>query len=242
MPEPSSGGRRNRLRAQTTAEILATATRRLAADGAGALSLRAVARDLDMGVSSIYRYFPSRDDLLTALLVAAFTAQADDVETAAREQTDPVTAIRAALHAYRDWALAHPAEFALAYGTPVPGYAAPPERTIPAAVRVGDLLVNCLAQAWHADRIDHTQVDSRAASLSASERSGLEALMTRRGYHLPIGLLSLTTDLFISIHGFVVMEVFGQLRPLTTDALTAYGRTIDDALAHVGLHSTPAPP
>ena len=188
-----------------------------------------------MGVSSIYRYFPSRDDLLTALLVAAFTAQADDVEAAARQHVDPVAAIRAALHAYRAWALAHPAEFALAYGTPVPGYAAPPERTIPAAVRVGDLLVDNLAQAWHADRIDPELVASRTASLSAQERSGLEALITRRAYQLPLGLMSLTTDLFITIHGFVVMEVFGQLRPLTSDPLTTFERTLDDALAHVGV-------
>jgi AcrR family transcriptional regulator len=228
-------GRRARLRAQMTEDILTSARAHLAADGPQGLSLRAIARDVDMGVSSLYRYFPSRDDLLTELLVEAFHDQADAVEAAAARFGDPVEALRAGVHAYRDWALQHPPEFALAYGTPVPGFQAPAERTVAAGVRVGGILIDLVSRAWHQDRIDGLRVAEREAALSASEREGLDALLIRRGYAIPVGLMSLIVDLFVRIHGFVVMEAFGQLRPMAADPTATFDRTIDDACASIGL-------
>lgn len=228
-------GRRARLRAQTTAEILGTARQHLAAEGAGSLSLRAIARDLDMGVASLYRYFASRDDLLTALLVEVFIAQADAVAQAVRTAADPAAALRSGLAEYRRWALDHPPEFALAYGTPVPGYVAPPERTTAVAVRVGDILIEQLAKAWDWGLIDGERVAQRAGALTPAERAGIEALLERRGYEVPVGLMSLMVDLFVRIHGYVVMEVFGQLRPLTADPDATFERTAGDALAGIGL-------
>jgi AcrR family transcriptional regulator len=227
--------RRDRLRAQTTAEILDVARRHLAEHGAQDLSLRAVARDLDMGVSSLYRYFPSRDDLLTALLIEAFDAQADAVAAAASHESGPAAALRAACRAYRAWSLAHPPEFALAYGTPVPGYAAPAERTIAAGTRVGGILIDQLQAAWDAGLLSSVTVERRAGLLTVEERHGLEALLARRGYRLPAGAMSLAVDLFVRVHGFVVMEAFGQLRPLLADPAVTFARAVDDALAAAGL-------
>ncbi|MDQ1249807.1 MAG: hypothetical protein QG597_4183 [Actinomycetota bacterium] len=223
------------MRAQTTAEILGVARAHLAAEGAGSLSLRAIARDLDMGVASLYRYFPSRDDLLTALLVEVFSAQADAVARAVDEVADPAEALRAGLAEYRRWALAHPPEFALAYGTPVPGYVAPSERTTAVAVRVGDILLAQVARAWGQGRIDAGRVARRTDALTPAERAGIEALLTRRGYQVPLGVMSLMVDLFVRIHGYVVMEVFGQLRPLTADPDATFERTVTDALDVLGL-------
>ena len=62
-------------------EIKAIARQHLATDGAN-LSLRAVARDMGMVSSAIYRYFPSRDDLLTALILDAYNALGAAVEAA----------------------------------------------------------------------------------------------------------------------------------------------------------------
>lgn len=227
--------RRQRLRDQTTAEILASARHRLATDGASAVTLRAIARDLNTGVSSIYRYFASRDDLITALLVEAFHSQADAVAAAAAERPDPVDALPAALHAYRSWSLAHPTEFALAYGTPLPGYQAPPDRTIEPGARVGGQIIELVTELWRAGRLRADRMQHRDAILSASERAGLDALAQRRGYDAPVALLSLAVDVIARVHGFVVMEVFGQLRPITSEPAEMFNRTVDEVLADLGL-------
>lgn len=227
--------RRDRRRADTRARILDAARSRLAQDGAAGLSLRAVARDLGVGVSSLYRYVSGRDELITELLVETFDAQADAVAAATARRRDPVVAIRAGLDAYRRWSLDHATEFGLAYGTPVPGYQAPRDRTIPAAVRVGDTLLGLLAAARDAGRLDPGPALARASALSRAERSGLAALVARRGYAVDPGLMSLAADLLITVHGFVVMEMFGQLRPLAPAPDAAFRRTVDGALARIGL-------
>ncbi|WP_296149727.1 MULTISPECIES: TetR/AcrR family transcriptional regulator [unclassified Pseudonocardia] len=132
---------RARVRAQLTSEIADVARTHLATDGAAALSLRAVARELGMASSAVYRYFPSRDDLLTTLIVDAYDALGEAAEHAEAgvARDDLRGRLHAACAAARDWALAHPHEYALLYGSPVPGYAAP-ETTIAPAGRVGLLI------------------------------------------------------------------------------------------------------
>src|SRR3569833_4354853 len=129
----SAAGVRARVRAEMTEEIKTIARRHLASDGAN-LSLRAVARDLGMVSSAIYRYFPSRDELLTALIIDAYNAVGEAVEQASaslpREQLEKRWL--AICHAVRDWALERPYEYGLIYGTPVPGYKAPQDTLAPA--------------------------------------------------------------------------------------------------------------
>ena len=124
---------RERARKEITAEILAAARAQLREVGPGELSLRAVAREVGMVSSAVYRYFASRDELLTALLVDAYDALGSEVEAAAADRRGGFEArwVRVAV-AVRDWAVAHPHEYALLYGSPVPGYQAPGD-TIPAA-------------------------------------------------------------------------------------------------------------
>jgi len=136
---------RERVRAELTREIRQEARRQLAEAGANGLSLRAVARELGMVSSALYRYYPSRDDLLTALIIDAYNAIGAAAEAAAHQ----VGAARAgtgagpparetwaaACRAIRAWAVANPHEYALIYGSPVAGYRAP-EATIGPASRV----------------------------------------------------------------------------------------------------------
>src|ERR1700744_2080553 len=126
---------RERVRAEITREITDTARAHLAADGAATLSLRAVARDLGMVSSAVYRYFASRDDLLTALIIDGYNAIGAAVEAAdaACDRADHLGRWRAAGRAARPWAVAHPHEYALIYGSPVPGYEAPADTIAPAA-------------------------------------------------------------------------------------------------------------
>lgn len=146
-PGKASTTARERARASLTAEIKEEARHQLAAVGAGALSLRAVARELGMVSSALYRYFPSKDDLLTALIIDAYNAVGEVAETAVRAAGPRPPRARwiAACHAIRAWALAHPHEYALIYGSPVPGYRAP-EATIGPASRVPLALISVLGE------------------------------------------------------------------------------------------------
>ena len=134
---------RARARAQLTQDIKDAARRQLERDGVAELSLRAVARELGMASSAVYRYFPSRDELLTALIVdayesiavAASTADAASLAAGHDHGTRWVTVCRAV----RAWALAHPREWALVYGTPIAGYAAPVD-TVEPATRIARVL------------------------------------------------------------------------------------------------------
>jgi AcrR family transcriptional regulator len=145
---------RARVRAELTREILEAARRQLAERGASSLSLRAVARSLDMAPSGLYRYFNGRDDLLTALIIDSYEA-VGAAAAAANGTVDPAdhlgrwTAVTDAIWA---WGHDHPHEWALVYGSPVPGYRAP-EETIAAAVIVIGVLTGIVADAATAGRL-----------------------------------------------------------------------------------------
>ena len=131
-------GARERARAEITEAIKEEAGRQLAEHGSSGLSLRAVSRELGMASSALYRYFPSRDDLLTALIVESYDELGDAVEAAdagVRRRDDLAKRFLAVCRAIRDWARTNPHEYALLYGSPVPGYVAP-ATTVPAAARV----------------------------------------------------------------------------------------------------------
>jgi AcrR family transcriptional regulator len=139
---PRAATARERARAELSREIKEEARRQLAASGAGGLSLRAVAREVGMVSSALYRYYPSRDDLLTALIIDAYNAlgaAAEGAIAAAGGAAGGAATARdrwaAACHAIRGWARANSHEYALIYGSPVPGYRAP-EATIGPAARI----------------------------------------------------------------------------------------------------------
>ena len=226
----ASVGLRARRRQELLAAVRTAALEELRRSGAAALSLRAVARDVGIAVSALYRYFPSRDELLTDLIVAAFDAHADAVE-AAGAHDDVAAALRGVLHAYRDWAVAHPAEFGLAYGTPVPGYVAPPEPTVRPGTRIGRFTLGLIARAYAEQRLDPDTLHRRAAHLSAGTADQLQAWSQRHAQQLPTEVLAVWLDLFVHIHGLVSMEVFGLLRPITPDTTPYATEVIDSELA-----------
>ena len=149
MPTTPAQGIRARNRAALEEEILEVGRRHLAREGASALSLRAIARDLGMVSSALYRYVRNRDDLLTLLIVAAYNSLGEAVEKAhdGVAADDLLGRWRAVGTALRKWALEHPHEYALVYGSPVPDYQAPPERTNEPGTRVQVLLVKLISDA-----------------------------------------------------------------------------------------------
>jgi AcrR family transcriptional regulator len=201
---------RARVRAEMMAEIKAVARTHLATDGAN-LSLRAVARDMGMVSSALYRYYSSRDDLLTALIIDAYNDLGEAVEAA-----DAAVSIRrelrqrwmAATRAVRGWALANPAEYALLYGSPVPGYAAPAD-TIAAAARTPVVLARILA-----DGFGSGQLTKPGFYPSAPPNDSVRADMVRaRGDiapELPDELMLAGITGWIQLFGAVSLELFGQ--------------------------------
>ncbi|SFF44856.1 regulatory protein, tetR family [Actinoplanes philippinensis] len=194
---------RARVRAEMTDEIKAVARRHLATDGAN-LSLRAVARDLGMASSAVYRYFASRDELLTALIIDAYGAVGDAAEQAAAEKAKPLEKWLAIGHAARDWALANPHEWALIYGSPVPGYSAPRD-TVEPATRVMLLLGATLAEAHRADEV--------AAREPLTGRFAEELATVASAYLPDLGarVIADTIAAFFQICGAISFELFGQL-------------------------------
>jgi AcrR family transcriptional regulator len=226
----ASTGLRARRRQELLAAIRAAALEELRRSGAAGLSLRAIARDVGIAVSALYRYFPSRDELLTDLIVAAFDAHADAVE-AGGAHDDVADALRGVMHAYRTWAVAHPAEFGLAYGAPVPGYVAPPEHTVQPGTRIGRFTLALLARAHTENRLDPDTLHRRATRLSPGTAEQLEAWSDRHEQRVPTEVLAVWLDLFVHLHGLVSMEVFGLLRPITPDATPYAAEAIDTELA-----------
>jgi len=134
----------------TKTHIKAIARSQMAANGTAGVSLRAIAREMNITAPALYRYFPSLDDLITALIVDAFNGLADTLEAAdasIADRTDYKARILAIGLALRQYALEHRIEYQLIYGNPIPGYTAPREVTVPASVRVHVALTRALVEA-----------------------------------------------------------------------------------------------
>jgi AcrR family transcriptional regulator len=227
---------RQRRREQTEQELFAIATDQLRTHGAAALSLRAVARDAGMAPSAVYRYFPSRDEMVTNLLVRAFTDHAAFVEAAAAKHPDtPVAALRAAFVAYRTWSLDNPAEFGLAYTAPVPDYTAPPERTLEPGTRIGRFLLGLLRQCHQRGLVDPAVLRTRRSALSPANKAQLTTARTAFGVDIPVPLLAAGIDAMVRLHGFVSMELFGQLRIALPDGQAYFEEALDTELRRCGV-------
>jgi len=193
-----------------TDEIKAVARRHLAAEGAN-LSLRAVARDMGMVSSALYRYFASRDELLTALILDGYNALGGAVEAADATVKDRAQ-LRArwlgAARAVRDWALANPAEYALLYGSPVPGYAAPQD-TVAAAARTPVVLAGILADGYASGVV--TSAGFRpSAPLPGPVRADLARARDQIAAGLPEELMHAGLTSWLQLFGVVSFELFGQ--------------------------------
>lgn len=196
---------RARARAELVEEIKTSARRQLTEVGASELSLRAVARDLGMVSSAVYRYFASRDELLTALLVDAYDALGAAVEEAASDHRGGFETrwVRVAT-AIREWAVAQPHEYALLYGSPVPGYQAPGD-TIPAAARPPVAALGVVADAVASNEVDTT----RTAPISRALRGDLARLREGIDLDLPDEVLVRALFAWTQVFGAISFELFG---------------------------------
>jgi AcrR family transcriptional regulator len=221
---------RERIRAELTAEITDAARRQLAEVGAAALSLRAVAREVGMASSAVYRYFPSRDDLLTRLIIDGY----DDLGAAAEAADEPDASPRrrwlAVCRAVRTWARTHPHEYALLYGSPVPGYRAPAD-TVPAASRVGILLGRILGDAARAGSLpgaagerDPGLISDAAVAVLGGDHPSIDE---------PVRVRALLA--WSALYGTISFELFGHFVGSVEDADRYFDRAMGDLAGLIGL-------
>ena len=233
MPSSTHRGRtaRERARAELTDEIKSQARRQLVQHGADGLSLRAVARELGMASSAIYRYFASRDELLTALIIDAYTALGDAVEEAAQAHRKPRLCWRAACHAARHWALAFPQEYALIYGSPIPGYSAPQDTVAPAA-RIPLALLDAL-------RTAHEEGALRPAftgpPLSPVLRAQVEAVAAATMPGLPGDAVARGVIAWTQVFGMISFELSGQLVGSVDPSKPVFEYAVEQMAEFVGL-------
>jgi AcrR family transcriptional regulator len=220
---------RAKARAEMVDEIKAVARRHLGNEGAN-LSLRAVARDMGMVSSALYRYFPSRDELLTALIIDAYNALGTAVEGAeAKVARDDLTGRwMAVCHAVRDWALSAPHEYALIYGSPVPGYRAPQD-TVPAAIRTVVVLGGILTDGVGSGELRAPDSISSTVAEDVNRVAGIV------GPGLPLGLLSRGMGAWVQLFGMVSFELFGQFDNTIADKRAFFAHQMAAQAAYLGL-------
>jgi AcrR family transcriptional regulator len=235
-----------------TAEILAVARRHVAREGAAALSLRSIARDLEMAPSALYRYFDGRDALLSALILGAYESLAEEAERAATavdtptdegkgegegkgevegEEVGDAARWLAVPRALRTWALAHPHEWGLIFGTPVPGYQAP-EETVEPYARIVTALVRPIVQAEAAGRL---RVAGHQETISPELRDAVAPVREGLFPHMPAAKVVLVVQTWATIVGVISLEVFGHWRNTVLNPGEFFEATMRNEAGSIGL-------
>ncbi len=226
--------RRERIREATFAEIKGIARQQMAEQGAGNLSLRKLAEQMGVAAPSLYNYYKSRDELVTALIADAYNAQAQAMEEAVakRAENDFGGRLFAGLMAYRDWAVAHPTEFALIYGDPIPGYQAPSEITSPAAFRGRNLMLHLLHEAWQAGQV---RVPPEFANLPPDLVEQLEQWRQRNNLDIPVAVLHLLLHSWAHGQGLLTLEIYNHFQAILPNPGTLYRFEVLAMLKRLGL-------
>jgi AcrR family transcriptional regulator len=223
-----------------TAEIKAVARKHLETDGAN-LSLRAVARDMGMVSSALYRYFGSRDELLTALILDAYNELgeiAEAADAAVRDRGDLRARWLAVARAIRGWALSEPAEYALLYGSPVPGYRAPAD-TIAAATRTPATMLRILADGFAAGALATSAAAGPAAQAAARLTDPVRADLGRARADIapgvPDSLMLTALAGWTQLFGIVSFELFGQFNNVVEARAEFFDQQMELAADLIGL-------
>ena len=225
---------RERVRAELTREIADTARRHLATESAAGLSLRAVAREMGMVSSAVYRYFPSRDDLLTTLIIDGYNAigaAVEEADSGCRRGDYPGRWL-AACRALRSWALAHPHEYALVYGSPVPGYQAPAQ-TIGPAARAAVILGRIISEALAAGALDPPGLGAGPPGGFGPDADRLRESVLPG---VPDDIAARALAMWASVFGMVSFELFGQFENVVTDRDGYYDYVVICLGQVIGLH------
>lgn len=216
-----------------TTRILREARGQLGTVGPGALSLRAIARELGVASSALYRYFASRDELLTALLVQVYDELGETLEAAdarVRDRGDLARRFTMMARTMRGWAVEHPHDWALLYGSPVVGYQAPQD-TVGPARRTTGAFVALLEEVVARDLVP------ASAGPQITQRSGrsVRALQEQVGGRIPADLLQRGMLAWTAVLGTISLELFGHLHRAVADYPAYFDQVVARAVHDLGL-------
>ena len=247
--EPLAGlSRRDRVRAATSQEIIQTARRLLVSQGSGALSLRAIAREMGMTAPALYRYFGSYETLIHHVVADIFNELSDYVEGAVSAACDGLEGattsaetdatelgLITACRAFRQWAVAHPAEFGMIFGAPLPDvdlYRDDP--LMQCGMRFGQIFMRLFVELWHIKPFDVPA----EADIAPPFRAQLARYRDVLGTDLPLGVLQTFLRCWVSLYGTVTLEVFGHMRFALDDSAQMFELMLTDLAAMIGLRYT----
>jgi AcrR family transcriptional regulator len=221
--------RREKIRTVTRDEIKALARRQMAESGTSSLSLAGIARAMELTPPALYRYYASRDELITALIVDAYDEMARAIEAgvAAVPAERHGSRLLAGLRGYRAWALANPGDFQLIFGNPIPGYVAPAEVTMPAARRGLAVLLGALQAA-------HTAGELRELPPDAQPAMALPAIPGQLSAVAP-AVLAYGISGWARVHGLVMLELFNHIQPIVADTAALFEREARSLVRETGL-------
>jgi AcrR family transcriptional regulator len=208
-PEPEPSTIRERYRAQVRAEVKQAALAQLAQAGPGGISISAIGRQLGVSGPALYRYFASRDELLTELVIDAYHDLADSLTAATSHVPgqDPRGRLEALARAYRSWALAQPHRYRLLFGPPLPGYDAHAQRLIDAAQKAMNLLLDILGAAGDRAAIPPPQpLASQLAAWAQLHHPGTGPATALRAVLV-----------WSRLHGIVSLEIAGNFASMDLD-------------------------
>ena len=236
--------RRDRLRASTTKEIIQIARQLLVEQGGAAISLRAIAREMGMTAPALYRYFGSHEELIQHVIADIFTELADYTEEAVAAAGSPASAgpeaaadpmasnLLAASKAFRAWAIAHPAEFGLLFGTPLPGVEMlHDDPLIECGMRFGRIFLRLFDDLWRI-RPFAIQADDEIDPLLRTQLARYRDVI---GTDLPLGVLQTFLRCWALLYGTVSLEVFGHLKFALDDSEPMFELVLTDLAAMIGL-------
>ena len=190
--------------------IKETAWKQIAAYGAPALSLRAIARELKITAPAIYNYFSDRDALVTALIIDAYTSFGDwQLEARDSVTRDDLRGkLKAIGLAYRTWAHTYPQRYQLIFGTPIPGYESPKEKTFPASARSISALFSVVEEIRAAGKLN----GGAFPSVQKDYQVYYEEWKKYVGEVHPHSLFAAMV-IWARVHGIVSLEIQGNLPP-----------------------------
>jgi AcrR family transcriptional regulator len=244
-----SPSRRDRLRAATTQEIIQTARRLLVEQGAEAVSLRAIAREMGMTAPALYRYFGSHEELLRHVVGSIFTEIADHVRTAIHAAADSAgpdvaeaMAIKmiAGCQEFRAWALEHVPEFSMLFGSPIPGleylHEVTRDPTVDCGYEFGQVFLDLFGNLYRR-RPFPVPADE---DLQAGLRDQLARYRDLTQTDLPLGALQTFLRCWVLLYGTVSLEVFGHLKFALDDSSPMFELMLADMAAMIGLDYPPS--
>ncbi len=218
-------------------QIKAAARQQMAQQGTAGIALRGIARELGITAPAIYNYFPRLEDLITALIVDAFTDLAEAMEAAdvAVLSDRPADHILALCLAYRAWAMAHPTDFQLIGGNPIPGYQAPEDITIPLARRP---FLGMFRWFIRAHQTGELILPADYQTVPPAMAAGVAAWRQASGIEVPDALMGLLMSGWARIYGLTALEMYHHLQPLVGDAAALYRYEINALLHYLGMATT----